>query len=490
MSRVKNQMSLIRTALPGRLSGKNQFYSGLAHASVALGLAFVSATGALGQGTLAPSGPPGPTMKTLSQVEPRAPISSLPFAITNPGSYYLTTNLTGAASANGITVQASDVTIDLHGFTLAGVSGSLNGVAVSSAQNGLAIFGGVVQGWGGSGISAASASGGQFSQLTLQQNSGAGLVAGTNSLVRDCVAIGNAGDGMDLTSFCLVENNNCQADNSCGIHVLGNGCRVEGNHFGFNGSTGLQVDGTQNLIVRNSAVNNTATNYNIAANNDYGQIYSSPGAGFTNSNPWANFSSTPITINMCADGIKDGNETDVDCGGGTCPSCALGKGCNAGSDCQSGYCSGGVCATPPGGNGMACASGSQCLSGNCVTGICCNTACNGGPCVSCAGGTCGNVQAGTVCSSSSCNGGTLTQASICNGNGTCVPGTPVSCAPYICSGNACVTSCSGNSPSGDAQCASPDYCSGSTCGPKLSSGSTCSRNGQCISGTCSSGQCM
>jgi len=45
----------------------------------------------------------------------------------------------------------------------------------------------------------------------------------------------------------------------------------------------------------------------------------------------------------CADGVKDGAETDVDCGGGACPSCADGRACAAKSDCQSLACSAGVC---------------------------------------------------------------------------------------------------------------------------------------------------
>ena len=44
------------------------------------------------QGPLSPPGPPAPTMKTLEQIEPRTPISSLPYVITNGGSYYLTGN--------------------------------------------------------------------------------------------------------------------------------------------------------------------------------------------------------------------------------------------------------------------------------------------------------------------------------------------------------------------------------------------------------------
>lgn len=46
------------------------------------------------QGSLTPPGAPEPTMKTLDQIEARTPISSAPFTIIRPGSYYLTTNLT------------------------------------------------------------------------------------------------------------------------------------------------------------------------------------------------------------------------------------------------------------------------------------------------------------------------------------------------------------------------------------------------------------
>jgi hypothetical protein len=48
----------------------------------------------------------------------------------------------------------------------------------------------------------------------------------------------------------------------------------------------------------------------------------------------------------CTDGIKNGGETGVDCGGPACAPCANGGGCAQNSDCQSGDCQGGACVAP------------------------------------------------------------------------------------------------------------------------------------------------
>ncbi len=46
----------------------------------------------------------------------------------------------------------------------------------------------------------------------------------------------------------------------------------------------------------------------------------------------------------CTDHVKNGAETDFDCGGGTCPVCATGQGCASASDCVSGHaCTSGTC---------------------------------------------------------------------------------------------------------------------------------------------------
>ena len=55
--------------------------------------------------------------------------------------------------------------------------------------------------------------------------------------------------------------------------------------------------------------------------------------------PTCTFEGTP-----CGNGVRDGAETDVDCGGGVCAPCAEGRACGSLADCASGLCKGGVCA--------------------------------------------------------------------------------------------------------------------------------------------------
>jgi hypothetical protein len=85
------------------------------------------------QGALTPPGPPAPTMLTLNQVEPRTPISSLPFTISSPGSYYLTGNM-AVSSGDAIDITASGVTLDLNGFTLSSTEFTPTGTGILLAS--------------------------------------------------------------------------------------------------------------------------------------------------------------------------------------------------------------------------------------------------------------------------------------------------------------------------------------------------------------------
>ncbi len=45
----------------------------------------------------------------------------------------------------------------------------------------------------------------------------------------------------------------------------------------------------------------------------------------------------------CTDNVKNGKETDIDCGGSTCSACADGKTCSKNTDCSSHLCTNGIC---------------------------------------------------------------------------------------------------------------------------------------------------
>jgi len=89
-----------------------------------------------------PAGPVSETMKPLDQVEPRIPVDSVPALLSQPGSYYLTTDLLANKDAidAGYVVRVSgpDVTLDLMGFTIDGDRESgVIGIDMKTAQNAL-----------------------------------------------------------------------------------------------------------------------------------------------------------------------------------------------------------------------------------------------------------------------------------------------------------------------------------------------------------------
>src|SRR5205814_9543826 len=51
-------------------------------------------------------------------------------------------------------------------------------------------------------------------------------------------------------------------------------------------------------------------------------------------------------VASCTDFVKNGSETDIDCGGGACGACTGGAACRLPSDCRSSVCTARVCQTP------------------------------------------------------------------------------------------------------------------------------------------------
>jgi hypothetical protein len=200
------------------------------------------------QGSLTPPGAPAPTMVTLSQIEPRTPIASVPFTIGSAGSYYLTTNLTGASGQNGITISSGNVTLDLSGFAVQGVSGSGIGIYISGAQVNVTVRNGAVSGWGTAGVESSSATSSNLLFESLNVSScHVGFEITGAAIVRNCNCEGNAEDGIEcgggIVSGCTANNNGsdgidgeiitgCTADNNKNNGILGGkvtDCTVETN---------------------------------------------------------------------------------------------------------------------------------------------------------------------------------------------------------------------------------------------------------------------
>ena len=62
-------------------------------------------------------------------------ISSLPFTISTPGTYILSGNLNYTRSNAAITVEASNVVIDLKGFTLSATNTNSIGISVTDSED-------------------------------------------------------------------------------------------------------------------------------------------------------------------------------------------------------------------------------------------------------------------------------------------------------------------------------------------------------------------
>ncbi|MBI4703336.1 MAG: hypothetical protein HY744_19645, partial [Deltaproteobacteria bacterium] len=251
-----------------------------------------------------------------------------------------------------------------------------------------------------------------------------------------------------------------------------------------------------------------------------------------------------VTID-CNNNVKDGAETDKDCGGSVsaCPTrCGTDQACQGASDCQPNFycdsllkkCYGKLA------QGKPCTEAAECASGFCPAQdkVCCNNAC-GSTCEACTAakkgsgldGTCGYVTKGTspdndCVANNLCDGNglcKLVNGQGCNTDGQCLnalcrdlyccnatcggncdacnvggklgicsviakgqAGSP-SCTPYLCDGvlATCPAACAV-----DGDCAASAYCDGSKkCVAKKANGAVCVGNNECTNGNCIDGYC-
>lgn len=167
-----------------------------------------------------PPGPVAPTYKTLEQVEARRPVQSLPgdgsalHIISEPGSYYLTGNITGVNGKCGVRIMASNVTLDLNGFAVIGVPGALAGIECPVAGYAFnnAVFNGAVRSWPTDGIYFLEAANSRIGRVRISDCGQSGVLVGPHSTVAACEISAIEGVGLLAGSRLTIADttvNNC-----------------------------------------------------------------------------------------------------------------------------------------------------------------------------------------------------------------------------------------------------------------------------------------
>ncbi len=241
-----------------------------------------------------PVGPVTSTNKTMTEVEPRVAISAANtagdadslFKISSPGSYYLVSNITGAAGKHGIEIAASGVTLDLNGFDLVGVPGmgAFDGVRTTVAGlTNIAVVNGSVRNWGQTGINlsdfnvvgcrAESIQGSGNVLIGVQMGNNAhvskcttsgslyGIFAGINSTISNCAASSASEYGIYVGAGSTV--NGCTSYLNAGVGILANsGSNVTGCSAFDNTRTGIQAN-SGSTVTSCSAYSNAADGFSI-----------------------------------------------------------------------------------------------------------------------------------------------------------------------------------------------------------------------------------
>ncbi len=206
----------------------------------------------------------------------------------------------------------------------------------------------------------------------------------------------------------------------------------------------------------------------------------------------------------CSDGIKNQNETDIDCGG-ICSKCQDGGGCLVDSDCDSGNCSSGKCSSQQapscddsvqnqdetdvdcgGQKCTACEEGKRCsIDDDCTGELSCEQGKCVSECVSDCDGKCGGASDGCGGTCDQCPSGQwcdTQQCKVCNLDSHCGQSC-VDCSSHD-TNKACINGSCGCAISKD--CSDGEICRNGTCFEQV----PCTSPDDCDPGSwCDSGMC-
>ena len=210
----------------------------------------------------------------------------------------------------------------------------------------------------------------------------------------------------------------------------------------------------------------------------------------------------------CGDGVRNGTETDVDCGGGSCPPCDVPKMCGtSGANCVSGVCTSGKCVAPLCTDNVK--NGTETdkdCGGSCATATTPKKCTAGQGCLvaaDCADGVCG---AGNLCQAHSCSDGVKNGdesdvdcggSCLTSSNKVCAVGkmcgtSGANCAQGVCKSGVCApATCTDMTKNGmeiGVDCGAVSGCPLCPAGQPCGTGADCS-SGSCVANVCAAPSC-
>lgn len=230
-------------------------------------------------GPLDPIVPPHDPTVAREGAIPITPSPESPkIVISVPGSYYLTGSIVGTAGDNGIEISANNVSLDLRGFSVIGVPGSLDGIKTTVPNRiNIRVYNGTVRGWGDEGIELASSLNSVVEDVQAAANAGDGIYIGRGSIqhcqargngaagirvqgasqILSCHLSGNSGSGIIGSDAVLVRDCISEANGVHGFEV-GNSCTISGSQAIKNAFHGIAA-GEKSAITQTLATENGAT---------------------------------------------------------------------------------------------------------------------------------------------------------------------------------------------------------------------------------------
>lgn len=253
---------------------------------------------------------------TLVAVDP-TPIyhdGSNTIVISDAGAYCLVQSvmlLSGASAVPVISIQASNVTLDLNSFQVYSEVTDV-GIEVTSGVSSVVIKNGTVcsNGTGTTGISVTNASDVVIEDVVVRNWSTSFygvLLSGANNVVLDAVSAHNSGTGIGCLNSeeIVIQNSMCDTNAAAGCTISGSNNSIVSNlSCRANGATGLSVTTSSDTITIENCLSNNNT-----------------GSGYVISNATNIYLADVMSMVNIGTGIAIDNSTNIDCVGCVSSAC-------------------------------------------------------------------------------------------------------------------------------------------------------------------------